>query len=274
MGAKNPALAFVTYAYPTLENWLAAGYAVLRSDYQGLGTPGPHPYLIGKSEGRGVLDIVRAARQLDRSLGDRFLIAGHSQGGQAALFAARDAAKWIGELELRGTATYAPASHLLEQQGAIAGLTAPSSLSALAVTILFGATTANPRVTAERVLKPKPLALYPQLEQRCLPQLATGNRYGGIAPADLEQPGQPDSAFSRVLAKMNPAIETTPPILLLQGAADTTVFPFLTDELDGELRAAGDDVSYKVYPGVNHAEILGAAEVDALAWMQGRLPTG
>jgi hypothetical protein len=49
MGAKNPALAFVTYAYPTLENWLAAGYAVLRSDYQGLGTPGPHPYLIGKS---------------------------------------------------------------------------------------------------------------------------------------------------------------------------------------------------------------------------------
>ena len=37
---------------PQLNDWVNAGYAVVRTDYQGLGTPGPHPYLIGKSEGR------------------------------------------------------------------------------------------------------------------------------------------------------------------------------------------------------------------------------
>ena len=274
MSAKNPALPFVTYAYPELEDWIAAGYAVLATDYPGLGTPGRHPYLIGKSEGRGVLDIVRAGRQLDRDLGDKFLIAGHSQGGQSALFAARYAEQWVSELELRGTASYAPASHVSEQEQAISGLTTPGGLTALAVTIVYGATTANPLVTAEDILKPEPLALFPQLDERCLPQLSTPKLYGGIAPADLEQPGQPSAAFAKVLGKMNPAIETSAPILLSQGLADTTVFPAFTDLLDGELKALGNDVEYNTYPGVTHSEILAAAEDTALPWMQGRLPTG
>ena len=49
---------------PLQDRWLKAGYAVVNTDYEGLGTPGVHPYLIGTSEGRGVLDIVRAAQQL------------------------------------------------------------------------------------------------------------------------------------------------------------------------------------------------------------------
>src|SRR5829696_4409292 len=80
-----------TYINGDLSAWLAAGYAVLRTDYQGLGTPGKHPYLIGKAEGRGVLDIVQVARELDPRIGKRYLIAGHSQGGHAALFAAGEA---------------------------------------------------------------------------------------------------------------------------------------------------------------------------------------
>jgi acetyl esterase/lipase len=87
--AANPAHTLINYAYPLLQRWLKAGYAVVRTDYEGLGTPGEHPYLIGRSEGRSVLDIVRAARKLDKRLGRRVIIAGHSQGGQAALFAAR-----------------------------------------------------------------------------------------------------------------------------------------------------------------------------------------
>ena len=62
----NPARAYISYIDPELNAWLKAGYAVVRTDYQGLGTPGPHPYLIGKAEGRSVLDIVRAARRWTR----------------------------------------------------------------------------------------------------------------------------------------------------------------------------------------------------------------
>jgi hypothetical protein len=40
------------------------GYVVAATDYPGLGTAGPHPYLVGTSEARAVLDSVRAARTL------------------------------------------------------------------------------------------------------------------------------------------------------------------------------------------------------------------
>ena len=115
----------VSYAYPLLRRWLKAGYAVVRTDYEGLGTPGVHPYLVGESEGRSVLDAVRAARALEPRLSKRFVIAGHSQGGHAALFAASLAKKWVPELQLRGTVAFAPASHLEHQFRATLGIAAP-----------------------------------------------------------------------------------------------------------------------------------------------------
>src|SRR3954462_13651966 len=96
-----------SYDSPLLNKWLKAGYAVVRTDYEGLGTPGEHPYLIGVSEGRSVLDIARAARKLDKTLSKKVLIAGHSQGGHAALWAASLAKKWTPELNLRGTVAFA-----------------------------------------------------------------------------------------------------------------------------------------------------------------------
>ena len=112
---SNPAHGLISYAYPLLQRWLKAGYAVVRTDYEGLGTPGDHPYLIGRSEGRSMLDMVRAARKLDKRLGRRVVIAGHSQGGQSALFAAALAPKWTPELKVRGTLALAPVSHLAAQ---------------------------------------------------------------------------------------------------------------------------------------------------------------
>ena len=272
--ADSPALAYVTYVYPQLEDWLKAGYVVLRTDYQGLGTPGPHPYLIGKSEARGVLDIVRAARDFKGSIGKRFLIAGHSQGGQSALFAARYAPSWTPELKLKGTVAYAPASHLLEQADSLPALTSPSGLSGLATMIVYGATTANPGVVAEQVMQPDPFALYPLLEQVCLPQLSKSKNLGQFPPADLFEPDQPDATLSKVLGKMNPNIETAVPIYLAQGSADTTVFPVFTKLLDDELVAGGNNVSYNVFEGVDHSAIVAAAEADVLPWMEGMLPPG
>jgi len=74
-----------------IKDLVQAGYAVVQTDYQGLGTPGPHPYLHGPSEGRAVLDSLVAARQLDAAAlnQDRAAIWGFSQGGHAALAASQ-----------------------------------------------------------------------------------------------------------------------------------------------------------------------------------------
>jgi hypothetical protein len=52
---------FLTRDRTYLNRWLDEGFAVVATDYQGLGTPGPHPYLLYRSEGYSALDAVRAA---------------------------------------------------------------------------------------------------------------------------------------------------------------------------------------------------------------------
>ena len=131
--ACAPSIAGMPAQYDSklLNSWLKAGYAVVRTDYEGLGIPDvTHPYLIGVSEGRGMLDMVRAARELDPKIGKDVVIAGHSQGGHAALWAASLAKKWTPDLKLRGTLALAPASHLGEQASLLAALTTPSPLTA------------------------------------------------------------------------------------------------------------------------------------------------
>jgi hypothetical protein len=99
-----------------LEDMLAQGYVVVATDYPGLGVPGQiHPYLIGVSEGRAVLDSVRAARALPHAgASNRFAVWGHSQGGHAALYTGELAASYAPELKLVGVAAAAPATYLAE----------------------------------------------------------------------------------------------------------------------------------------------------------------
>ena len=98
---------------PEVPDLLAAGTAVVFTDYPGLGTPGPHPYLVGESEGRAVLDSIRAARHL---LGDAAsataAIYGHSQGGHAAVWADILAPTYAPELKVAGVAAMAPPTDL------------------------------------------------------------------------------------------------------------------------------------------------------------------
>ena len=98
---------------PGLSELLTRGYVVTATDYPGLGTVGPHPYLVGLSEGRAVLDSVRAAGRLPGTkTGSRFAVWGHSQGGHAVLFAGELARNYAPELSLVGIAAAAPATDL------------------------------------------------------------------------------------------------------------------------------------------------------------------
>jgi dienelactone hydrolase len=270
-GTPNPT--GESYINSELNAWLAAGYAVLRTDYQGLGTPGKHAYLVGKAEGRGVLDIVQAARELDPRIGKRYLIAGHSQGGHAALFAAGEARTYLPKLRLRGTVAFAPASHILEQVPLLAALTSPSPLTALAVLILDGASTQSRQIDVNRLLSDRALALYPLLQGQCLVRLAQSDEYGGIPPSELQRAGADLSALNPVLAAMNPLVRSRASIQIEQGDADTTVFKAYTDQLKAELIAAGNQVIYKTYPGIDHVGVAFAGGPSALAFFQQALPS-
>jgi pimeloyl-ACP methyl ester carboxylesterase len=262
------------YDQTLLNRWLKAGYAVVRTDYEGLGTPTTHPYLIGVSQGRSVLDMVRAARKLDRSLGKKVVVAGHSQGGHAALWAGSLAGRWTPELDVRGTLALAPASHLGEQAALLGSLSAPSPLSGLAAMIVRGIDVEHQDLGVASLLTERAQALYPRVNEVCLGDLTETDSFGGLAPAELFRPGV---NLAPTIAKLNEndpeTLKLRHPVQIEQGTGDTTVLPLFTDQLVPKLKSNGVKVTYKTYDGVDHAGAVlnRKAAADATKFVKARL---
>lgn len=265
----------ITYINPVLNGWLRAGYAVARTDFQGLGTPGVHPYIHGVSAGRDMLDIARAARLIGPKVSKKYLIGGHSQGGQAALFAAGLAKKWTPELRLRGSAVYAPGSQFTFQANALPAFTEPNGLTALAAMLFRGLSTAYPSSLKPRdLLSDQVLAFYPDTNKECLDRLSEPDSLGGIAPKDLFRSGIDMTELRRILDLQNPAVKSERPIMLLQGTADTATLPFLTGMLNGQLTDLGNRVDYRTYPGLDHWVLVNDTRPDVLGFFERQLPSG
>jgi Secretory lipase len=90
-----------------VNNLLAKGWAVVVTDYPGLGTPGPEAYNVGIPEGYAVLDSLRAATRLTAaglSASAPMGVMGYSQGGGAGGWAAQEHASYAPDLNLKGVA--------------------------------------------------------------------------------------------------------------------------------------------------------------------------
>jgi pimeloyl-ACP methyl ester carboxylesterase len=250
--------AFVSYVYPLLNRYLRAGFAVVQTDYQGLGTPGVHEFLVGREEGRSVLDMVRAARRLDSRISRRVEIVGHSQGGQAALFAASLAHSFTPELKLGGTVAFAPVSHLDTQASLISQIKQASPITSFVALIARGIDTLKPGLGVPSLLGPEAAARYGQTLHRCLPGLRADDSYGQMAPADFFRS---DADLAPTLAALKRAgdaehLRVRTPVLVEQGTADTTVFPFTTDGLVSEYQDRGNPVKYRKFEGATHGGIV------------------
>jgi pimeloyl-ACP methyl ester carboxylesterase len=270
---NNPAHTYNNYIYPLLNRWLKAGYAVVRTDYQGLGTPGTHEYFVGVAEGRSTLDIARAARKLDPRLSNRIAIAGHSQGGHAALWAADLAPKWTPDLKLHATVAFAPGSHTSELLSAFQAAHSPAGgLSAEASLILRAIEVSKPSVNVPSLITDKLAALYPQTLTKCQGQLAAADSIGGLAPADFLKSDADTTQLSLALDSSDPEnLTIKSPVAVEQGSADTTVAPGLTDDLVKQYRQRGTKVDYKTYDKVTHGGVVVAAAVHATKYIQSHL---
>src|SRR5579872_3294841 len=146
-----------------LRDMIERGYVVAATDYPGLGTPGPHPYLVGVSEARAVLDSVRAAHAMGSADGgERFAVWGHSQGGQASLYTGILAKTYAPELAL--VAAAAPATELATLMADDLNTNGGRNLTAMTLWSwqrVFGAPMA-------KVLKPAAVPVVNALAQECI----------------------------------------------------------------------------------------------------------
>lgn len=279
-GPGYPAHDYTAAVRAVQQRWVEAGYAVAQTDYQGLGTPGPHGYLIGDAEARAVTDIALAARQLDGSIGTRWVAIGHSQGGQAAMFAGAGAHTWAPELDLRGAVALAPISQTAVEIGAqrVAGpigaaAALPDALTpsnALLPLLIRGAQTAA-NIDPARFLTPRALAMLPEADSGCLGALRSPGSWGDLPTGAVFTPTGDVSAFMRVLADNDPStLHTGAPLLVAQGGADATVDPVATRAMVDRLHSAAQPVDYRTYSAADHRGILDASFADTLTWVNAR----
>src|SRR4051794_336675 len=269
----NPAHAYTAYIYPLLNRWLKAGYAVVRTDYQGLGTPGIHQYLVGPAEGLSTLDIVRAARKLNRHVSNRFAIAGHSQGGHAALWGAVLAPKWTPDLKLRGTIAFAPASHISELVALVGTQHSPGGgLSSEAALVVRGVDDFKPGLNITSGFSDKFAPFYPETLTKCQAQLSQPDSIGGVAPGDFFKQDYSLAPLTAALDVSDPEnLKVKSPLDVEQGAADTTVFPGLTEDLVKQYRGRGSKVVYKTYKGVSHGGVVVSGAGHATKYLKSHL---
>jgi acetyl esterase/lipase len=246
----------------------ALGFAVVASDYEGLGTPGRHPYLVGVSEGRGVLDIVRAARQIPgATVSNRFVTWGHSQGGHAALFAGEIAATWAPDLKLLGVVAGAPPSQLRNVGDSVS----TSPFRGYLFMVAAGLQAADPTLNLNDVITAKAQEVLPVVDTGCNSEVfAAFNKF----PMDqlLIKDGLTRDPWKSALAANEPGkVKTNAPILIIHGDKDEQIPVETSAALKKKLCALGNSVERKIYPGQDHGGAALASLFDVTAWLSLRV---
>jgi dienelactone hydrolase len=258
---------YVALVNPMLDSWVSRGYAVVQTDYQGLGTPGGHPYVDGISEANAVIDIVRAARALDSGIGTRWVAMGHSQGGQAALFTAQDAERRDPGLDLVGAVSIAPGGVGLDQAVDLirAGSPEVEATQRFLPLLVLGAAVVDPSIDPDQIFSSQARPLLTTARTECLAQLNTMPTVppGQVFAADAEV-----DALRAYLKGQDPINLTPPvPVMLVQGTADAAVPPAGVDALAKALCGRKVALDYRVYPGQDHRGVIAAALTDTQAFV-------
>ncbi len=264
-----------------VEGLLARGWAVAVADYEGLGTPGQHTYMVGPSQGKALLNLARAAQQVpgagldaDSPVG----LMGYSQGGASAGWAAELAGTYAPELDVVGAAAGGVPADLVATGEFLDG----TLFSALAFLAAIGNDAAFPELDLPSYLNAEGLALYNDNQDTCIASFdgiltIFSTAFRSIDDFTTTNPlGTPiwqDRLGRSTLGTTAPQV----PVYQFHALFDEMV-PFSpAEDLRAQWCAAGADVTWVVHPLAEH--VLGMVEgypgaVNFLAARFAGLPAG
>lgn len=252
-----------------LSAWMKRGFAIVATDYQGLGTSGVHPYLNTRVEAYSVLDGVRAALS-SYPLKNKVMIVGQSQGGGAAVASASFAPEYAPDIDIRGTvATGVPyldpalMAALLKPPADGKVETGFNPLIVYALYLANGLAAHDAAFTPEEAFTAKAMPAYRAAAQSCVSQLTEQVRNEGLNFQNAIKP-----EFSKLMAPAiadmrYPTLKLAQPLFVGTGSEDRDVPPALQFALVKAACTAGSNVQAHVYKGLDHSQTVNASLPDS-----------
>lgn len=255
-----------------LNHWLEQGYAIVATDYQGLGTPGLHPYGLTRPLAYGVLDSIRAVGAAPVNVSKRAVVFGQSQGGRAAFATAVMAKDYAPDVEVVGVVAtgtpYASAraqGHSPELENARRSVvpTFAYNLLRLSTVALLDPSFVPADYLAERALpafRASQDECLHAIEQRVVADgLTFNNSFKRSPKAALDRVGR-EAAY--------PTLKTDIPVFLGTGGKDRDVFVPGQQALVRDACQAGDRVEWHFYPALDHSGAVNGSLGDSTGFVR------
>jgi Secretory lipase len=264
--------------FPVLTGYMRQGYAVVATDYAGLGTPGLPAYLNGRSEAHNIVDMVKAGRAYARAhlrpssrLARKWVVVGQSQGAGAAIYAARYATSFGGRgLDYRGavgTGTPAGIENVVDAIGP--GFpTLSGGTTAYLLYIFASLRSVYPKLGINTILTPTGRKHVQQAETTCINAFAHDLQGVAFSPF-FSRPVSTLPGVARVLdvyMKM-PEKGFDKPFFMAHGLKDTDVPYALTAPYVAKLKANNQPLTFKLY-NTDHSGTLIASQPAAHAFVR------
>ncbi len=262
----------VYYGEEGLMPMVRAGFAVVATDYHGLGTHGLHQYINKLAQANDVIFSVIAARKAVASLGKKWVVDGHSQGGLAA-WGVAEAETALNDPDYLGAVSVAGA---LQLQQALTEM-GSGHAGAASFYLPFMAYAASASGSAGTRFNPAGILMGPALKKYA-DVIRNGcwfYAYASFLDSQPEQLLQANWSSSQELQHLFAVdqlaeLPVSKPLLVIGGEADHSVpFPMLKAVA---LRACqkGVQLTFRSYPGLDHDPVMSDSVFDQLAWIRNR----
>jgi len=257
-----------------LNAWLEQGYAIVATDYQGLGTPGPHPWHVTKAEGWSVLDNVRAALKAFPELANSVVIVGQSQGAHAALSATLLAKEYAPDIKLRGTVAtgvsiYSPfAPPTKAPQVAVPQHTGGGLNGVTPLLNLYTLMVLDPAFNASEYVSDAAKPVFDLARTACLTDLEQEADRNHVTAENVLKKS-PDEAAARAASyERYPTPRFAQPVFIGSGLADVTAFAEGQYNFVMAACYAGSTVEAHYYPSKDHGGTVNASLVDSVPFVK------
>ena len=242
--------------------YVGVGYAVVASDYVGLGTSFPTAALDMRSNALDVIYSVAAARAALPQLGAKWVIAGYSHGGLAAVGVA-EAGSEVGDRNYLGAIAI---SGVAEAQEIFERLAQGPSRRML-VFLAQGIKAVFPDFRVEEMLTDKAIPLYQHIAHACEASLGPE-----LAVNEMLKPGWENNPYvKKFFTRNTPGRKPVQgPLLLISGEADPEVPSALTATVVARLCQQNDRVLFVKYPGLNASAVIRESVSEQISWIRAR----